>query len=151
MYSSFFISAGIPPFLLNVHGPRVESDDHKVAVSKPSQNGAAKVSFEDYHKTWTTIATSKSTSEAKDVESDFDIQDDHYGFIQSELEDELRKQMSDHNAVMYGRFSKKSSRASRKIAELKATKLQLMKQLYLRKQGKSYGMCCIAKLRLSEP
>ena len=97
------------------------------------------VSFEDYYKTWVNIATSKPISllhrpvRNGDFE-DFMMDNDHFGLLRNELEEELKKQLSDHNAIMYGRFRDKRSNDERRIAELQATKSHLLEQIYLENQ-----------------
>ena len=97
------------------------------------------VSFEDYYKTWVNIATSKPISllqrpmHSGDFE-DFMMDNSHFGLLKNELEEELKKQLSDHNAIMYGRFRDKRSNDERRIAELQAAKSHLLEQMYLQNQ-----------------
>ena len=97
------------------------------------------VSFEDYYRTWVNIATSKPNSLLyKPAENDnpenFSMDESHFGALRVELEEELKAQLSDHNAIMYGRFKDRRHKDEQRIAELQATKAQLLKQMYLKEQ-----------------
>ncbi len=98
-----------------------------------------KVSFEDYYKTWAHIATSRPEdlvrSQQERVENDLSMDQVHFGVVKDDLEAELRKQLSEHNAVMYGKFKNKTTKDEDRIASLKATKVQLLKQIYFKNQG----------------
>lgn len=96
-----------------------------------------KVSFDDYHAMWSGIATTKpvpdSSSPLSEVlRADSKLQATHFGLPQQELQEEINKQLTEHNAIMYGKFD--TGMAGQDLAELKSTKIQLLKQIYLPKQ-----------------
>ena len=96
-----------------------------------------KVSFDDYHAMWSGIATTKPVSGSSNPlsevpKADSKLQATHFGLPQQELQEEIHKQLTDHNAIMYGKFD--TGRAGQDLRELKSTKIQLLKQIYLPKQ-----------------
>ena len=98
---------------------------------------------------WSGIATTKpvpdSSSPLSEVlRADSKLQATHFGLPQQELQEEIHKQLTEHNAIMYGKFD--TGMAGQDLAELKSTKIQLLKQIYLPKQqGK--GIFCFYKAR----
>ena len=130
--------------------------ESKEECNRPSLNYASKkqVSYEEYYKTWVNIATSKPISLLqRPLESDnFDdvmMDEDHFGDLKGELEEELKRQLSDHNSLMYGRFRDKQSKDERRIAELQAAKSKLVKQMYLKEQEQ--GTSFIYFLKITNP
>lgn len=100
-------------------------------------SGVGQVSFDDYHAMWSGIATTKPVSDAFNplsevLKADSKLQATHFGLPQQELQEEIHKQLSEHNAIMYGKFD--SGKTGQDLAELKSTKIQLLKQIYLPKQ-----------------
>lgn len=84
------------------------------------------------------------------------IQATHFGLPQQELQEEIHKQLTEHNAIMYGKFD--SGKTGQDLAELKSTKIQLLKQIYLPKQqGEArvfaflsvYALLCISSILCS--
>ena len=134
------ITAGLPPLLMSPatsEKPEEDADD-----SKPTTKNKSKVSFEEYYKTWVRIATSQPDTLTqvqigeRAASGDLTMDETHFGVVQSDLEEELRKQMSEHNAVMYGRFrTANRMKDEERIAELQATKAQVLKQIYFKQQG----------------
>ena len=113
-------------------GPTERGLDEKKKTVK-----LGKVSFDDYHAMWSGIATTKpvmdsSNSLSEVLRADSKLQAAHFGLPQVELQDEIHKQLTEHNAIMYGKFDTRM--AGQDLAELKATKIQLLKQIYLPKQ-----------------
>ena len=106
-----------------------------------------KVSFDDYHAMWSGIATTKPVPDASSplsdvLRADSKLQATHFGLPQQELQEEIHKQLTEHNAIMYGKFD--TGMAGQDLGELKATKIQMLKQIYLPKQqGK--GLFCVYK------
>ena len=132
----FLSTAGLKPQILS---PIVSESGQEFDKQDSDTKTKKKVSFEDYYKTWVTIATSKPNflpqrPNEDDNLGDFVMDDANYGELKSELEDELKRQLSDHNAIMYGRFRDKKSKDEKKIAQLQATKAQLLKQIYFKDQ-----------------
>lgn len=126
-------TAGLKPQILS---PVLSEGGHESGKKEPNAKAKKKISFEDYYKTWVSIATSRPINLAQrpgdDEYRDFVIDEAHFGVLKSELEDELRRQLSDHNALMYGRFRDKRLKDEKRIAELQATKAQLLKQIYFK-------------------
>ena len=96
-----------------------------------------KVSFDDYHAVWSGIATTKPVSNSSNplsevLKADSKLQAAHFGLAHHELQTEIHKQLAEHNAIMYGKFEKRGS-VGQNLVELKATKIQLLKQIYLPK------------------
>ena len=96
-----------------------------------------KVSFDDYHAMWSGIATTKPVPDSSNplsevLRADSKLQATHFGLPQQELQEEIHKQLTEHNAIMYGKFD--TGVAGQDLAELKSTKIQLLKQIYLPKQ-----------------
>lgn len=116
--------------------PILSGGEHDRDEEDTSRKIRKKVSFEDYYQTWVNIATSKPISlthrqsQEEEYGGDLEIDESHFGVLKSDLEDELKRQLSDHNAIIYGRFRNKRANDARKIAELQATKAQLLKQIY---------------------
>ena len=101
----------------------------------------AKVSFEDYHAVWSGIATTRPMADSHNplnevLQEDSNLQAAHFGLPQDQLQEEIEKQMAEHNALMYGKFT--NAKTTEDIVELKASKLQLLRQIYL--PGKSQGL-----------
>ncbi|CAL1540840.1 unnamed protein product [Lymnaea stagnalis] len=99
-----------------------------------SNKRRTRLSFEDYHSTWCAIGTSKpkqdTTNSYLDTIKDQDrLQEIHLGLPRKEVEEHLKKQMEDHNTMMYGVFKNKPSLDTIKAAKL--AKLEKMKQIYL--------------------
>ena len=118
--------------------PAVEDTDD----SKPTTKSRNKISFEEYYKTWVRIATSRPDSLTQVqvgecvAADELTMGETQFNVVQSDLEEELRKQMSEHNAVMYGRFrTANRMKDEERIAELQATKAQVLKQIYFKQQG----------------
>lgn len=96
-----------------------------------------KVSFEDYHAMWSGMATTKPVANVSNplhavLNADSKLQAAHFGLPQHELQEEIDKQLEEHNAIMYGKFE--SGISGQNIAELKSNKMQLLRQVYLPKQ-----------------
>lgn len=53
---------------------------------------------------------------------------------QQELQDEIQKQIAEHNSLMYGKFGKEKEKKE-DLEEMKATRINMLKQIYLPKQG----------------
>ena len=86
---------------------------------------------------WSGIATTKPVPDSSNpfsevLKSDSKLQATHFGLPQQELQEEIHKQLTEHNAIMYGKFD--TGRAGQDLVELKSIKIQLLKQIYLPKQ-----------------
>jgi len=93
-------------------------DKHMV---KQQQSAHFKQSYEDYHKSWRKLATTK-TSQKHNPLLDYlnDLTSSHVG--NDELEEEITRQLSQHNAMMYGQL--KGSKD-----QLKSSKKELIKEI----------------------
>lgn len=102
----------------------------------------AKISFDDYHSLWSGIATTRPAPTSKNplndiLRSDSKLQAAHFGMEQEELQEEIKKQIAEHNSLMYGKFDQ-STEKPKDLEELKATRINMLKQIYLPKaQGKT--------------
>lgn len=145
VYASKRFNAGLSPFIANQSEPELpelpvkESIYTETSRSRTRQSVMNRVSFEEYYKTWTSIATSKPSDVARVPENEIVTSDVVMDQLRSgvpggeDLEAELRKQITEHKSVMYGRFVKKQS-DQEKIAELQAAKAQILEQMYFKNQ-----------------
>ena len=117
--------------------PKEKQLSERTGDEKKKAVPIGKVSFDDYHAMWSGIATTKPVSAACNplsevLKADSKLQATHFGLPQQELQEEIHKQLTEHNAIMYGKFE--TGRAGQDLAELKSAKIQLLKQIYLPKQ-----------------
>ena len=124
--------------------PKEQELPEKIIDEKKKTLGIGKVSFDDYHAMWSGMATTKPVSDASNplsevLKTDSKLQATHFGLPQQELQEEIHKQLTEHNAIMYGKFD--AGRAGQDLAELKSTKIQLLKQIYLPKQQGNTRFC----------
>ncbi|XP_067677719.1 ubiquitin-conjugating enzyme E2 U-like [Haliotis asinina] len=94
----------------------------------------SKLSFDDYHTTWCGLATSKARDQSKNplLETIRDkpiLQQVHMGLPPEEIQLQVKKQMQEHSALMYGRFGMRPSAEEEKAAKL--NRLERMKKIYL--------------------
>lgn len=94
----------------------------------------AKLSFEDYHVTWSGIATSKARQDLKNpllesIKDRPELQKVHLGLPKEELEDQMKRQIEEHETLMYGRFKSQPTEQDEKAAKL--ARLSKMKKIYL--------------------
>ena len=117
--------------------PKEQEPPERTPAERKKGLNIGKVSFDDYHAMWSGIATTKPVSGSSNplsevLKADSKLQATHFGLPQQELQEEIHKQLTDHNAIMYGKFD--TGRAGQDLRELKSTKIQLLKQIYLPKQ-----------------
>ncbi|XP_052274359.1 ubiquitin-conjugating enzyme E2 U-like isoform X2 [Dreissena polymorpha] len=113
--------------------PDGEKSGRKTYSSKPPSK-VAKLSFEDYHITWSGIATSKARSDLKNplleaIKENPALQKAHLGLPQEEIEEQMKRQLEEHEILMYGRFRNKPSMEEEKA--IKMARLNKMKKIYL--------------------
>ncbi|OWF37680.1 ubiquitin-conjugating enzyme E2 U-like [Mizuhopecten yessoensis] len=110
----------------------------KLPSRQPTQRTAgariSRLSFDDYHNTWCGIATSKSTPDMKNplLESIKDqplLQKAHLGLPQEEIEEQMKRQIEEHDDLMYGKFTDKPVAEDEKAAKM--AKLNRMRKIYL--------------------
>lgn len=94
----------------------------------------SKISFDDYLTTWTGIATSKPQTDMKNpllevIKNDSKLQTAHFGLTLEELQEQMKKQLNEHNAIMYGNFGKKQKVQDER--ERRLDHLNKMKKIYL--------------------
>jgi len=136
------VEAGLKPHTaddidLTRLSPKEKQLSERTGDEKKKAVPIGKVSFDDYHAMWSGIATTKPVSAACNplsevLKADSKLQATHFGLPQQELQEEIHKQLTEHNAIMYGKFE--TGRAGQDLAELKSAKIQLLKQIYLPKQ-----------------
>lgn len=117
--------------------PKDSAPPERTPDESKKSSKIGKVSFDDYHAMWSGIATTKPVSSSNNplsevLKADSNLQVTHFGLPQQELHEEIHKQLTEHNAVMYGNFD--TGRDGRDLTELKSTRIQLLKQIYLPKQ-----------------
>ncbi|KAK3730611.1 hypothetical protein QZH41_018827 [Actinostola sp. cb2023] len=105
--------------------------------NKKRQVRVAQISFEDYHSLWSGIATTRPVHNARNplndiLRTDSKLQAAHFGMEQQELQEEIQKQLSEHNSLMYGKFE--GQRAKQDVEDMKASRINMLKQIYLPKQ-----------------
>ena len=131
--------------------PKEQELPERTVEEKKKALRIGKVSFDDYHAMWSGIATTKPVADASNplsevLKADSKLQATHFGLPQQELQEEIHKQLTEHNAIMYGKFD--TGRTGQDLAELKSTKIQLLKQIYLPKQQGQPRFClCICHPR----
>ncbi|KAK0046627.1 ubiquitin-conjugating enzyme E2 U [Biomphalaria pfeifferi] len=113
--------------------PVASKQQHSRAAKTTQSLRSVKLSFEDYHKTWCAIATSKTklTQVNPIVESVKDqdkLQEIHFGISRQDVEQQFQKQVEDHNNLVYGVFKNKPSAGEIKAAKL--AQLNKMKEMY---------------------
>lgn len=136
------VEAGLKPHTaedidLTRLSPKQQQLPVKMVDEKKKSLRTGKVSFDDYHAMWSGMATTKPMSDACNplsevLRTDPKLQATHFGLPQQELQEEIHKQLTEHNSIMYGKFD--TGRTGQDLAELKSTKIQLLKQIYLPKQ-----------------
>ena len=134
--------AGLKPHLTpTVDVTQIPEREPEMSPQEKSTKKIAKISFEDYHAMWSGIATTKPVTDWHNpltdiLQGDTNLQAAHFGVSQHELQGEIEKQLAEHNSLMYGKFTKVLN--AEDAAELKASKIQLLRQIYLpsRNQGK---------------
>ena len=150
-----FNSAGLKPHTTEeVDLTRMSRKDPEAPARTPDERKKSskigKVSFDDYHAMWSGIATTKPVLSSNNplsevLKADSNLQATHFGLPQQELHEEIHKQLTEHNAIMYGNFD--TGRDGRDLTELKTTRIQLLKQIYLPKQQ---GMVCASVFRVKD-
>lgn len=147
----FPLLAGLKPHVtedldLTQAKPKVHNETPSVQQQKKSSR-LGKVSFEDYHALWSGIATTKPVPAydnplSEVLKADSKLQAAHFGLPHQELQEEIHKQLTEHNTLMYGNFDR--SKENQDLAELKASKIQMLRQIYLPKQQGGWNGLSIA-------
>ncbi|XP_071838757.1 ubiquitin-conjugating enzyme E2 U-like [Apostichopus japonicus] len=115
-----------------------EADDKKREIPTDSEtrhsNHLSKVSFDEYLTTWTGIATSKPQINMKNplleaIKRDSKLQAAHFGLTLEDLQEQMKKQLNEHNAIMYGNFGKKQK--TQDAQERRLDQISKMKKIYL--------------------
>lgn len=114
--------------------PTEEKTFTQVTASKPAPTKITRLSFDDYHMTWSGIATSKPTQEIKNpllemIKESTVLQRAHLGLPQEEIEEQMKRQIEEHSALMYGNFKSRPNAEDEKDAKL--ARLSKMKKIYL--------------------
>lgn len=106
----------------------------RFSVPRTAPKRVTKLSFDDYHLTWQSIATSKPKDSAenlllKELEDNPQLQKVHVALPPEEVEEQMKKQMDEHKQMMFGRFRNKLTFSEEREAKL--ARLQRMKKIYL--------------------
>lgn len=116
--------------------------EEPIEPPKTSVKKTANISFDDYHVTWTGIATSKSRPDTKNpllesIRDNMQLQNAHYGVTITELEDQMKRQLDEHKMLMYGKIKHKPNEEAEK--EAKMDKLNKMRKIYLPRRTPTPG------------
>lgn len=111
-----------------------DGDTKRFAVPRTAPQRTVKLSFEDYHLTWQSIATSKPKDSTENqllslLQDRPELQKVHMALPREEVEEQMKKQMDEHQQIMFGRFKNKLSFNEEREAKL--ARLQRMKKIYL--------------------
>ncbi|XP_022105524.1 ubiquitin-conjugating enzyme E2 U-like isoform X2 [Acanthaster planci] len=112
-----------------------EGEENQLADRpKSSQASQVKVSFDDYLTTWNGIATSKAEPNMRNplleaIKDDPKLQTAHFGLPLEELQQHMKKQLQEHNSLMYGNFAAKPNKADSQ--ERKLDHINKMRKIYL--------------------
>lgn len=114
--------------------PEDDKPNRKQESGLRTRSKVAKLSFEDYHITWSGIATSKARQDLKNplleaIKDNPALQKAHLGLPQEEIEEQMKRQLEEHETLMYGRFRSKPSEEEEKA--VKMARLNKMKKIYL--------------------
>jgi len=109
--------------------------------NKTHAKNVTKLSFEDYHNSWTKLATSQPRSSSS-KQPIIDLMrvtpsqpgNDKYERYENEIGVEIERQLKEHNSLMYGKFPREKEKHAERMRELKATKVQLLKDLHYNKR-----------------
>ncbi|KAK3091615.1 hypothetical protein FSP39_021223 [Pinctada imbricata] len=136
------VEAGVTPHAelesrVRFASPMDEPKRYSAAANTPRATAVTKVSrlsFEDYHNTWCGIATSKPVQDSKNpflesLKENPSLQRAHLGLPQEEIQDQMKRQLEEHQALMYGNFKMQPSEEEEKAAKL--ARLSKMKKIYL--------------------
>ncbi|CAH1773546.1 unnamed protein product [Owenia fusiformis] len=104
------------------------------APPKVTPKKIKKMSFEDYHKGWSGIATSKTHPDTVNpllemLQDDPVMEEVHLGISRPEIEQQVKKQLQEHSKLIYGKF--KNAPTSEEELDAKIAKLQHMRKIYL--------------------
>jgi ubiquitin-protein ligase len=142
LYSTRTISlSGTLPITLNDQTKTSFLSEHD-APSSMSNISTKRVSFEDYHRVWMGIATSKSKENSQNFYLQYDLKENpaqmaqHLGLSLKDLETQMMQQLSDHKNIMYGKFEfKKPNRGnSVELEDMRnVQRLNKMRNVYLKR------------------
>ncbi|XP_076463029.1 ubiquitin-conjugating enzyme E2 U-like [Babylonia areolata] len=133
------IDAGASPHLEDTKVKFAQLPENQVRQLPAPRTGggvlrSTKLSFEDYHMTWRSIATSKPEESVQNqllemLQLKPTLQKVHLALPPEELEEQMKNQMEEHKQLMFGRFKNKLSFSEERDAKL--ARLQRMKKIYL--------------------
>ena len=112
----------------------VERDETNTKNQKQACNRVSRLSYQDYYDSWKKMATCKSSKENANPLLDLfsgNMEQNLNAFLESDLEQEMQRQLSEHNLLMYGQFNSDK----RKKERLKLNKTQLLKELGANQRG----------------
>ena len=84
--------------------PKEQEPPERTLAERKQGLNIGKVSFDDYHSMWSGIATTKPVSGSNNPLSEVlkahsKLQTTHFGLPQQELQEEIHKQLTDHNSI----------------------------------------------------
>lgn len=106
----------------------METDETNTKNHKYASNRVSRLSYEDYYDSWKRMATCKSSKENANPLIDLfngNIEQNLSTFLGVDLEQEMQRQLLQHNMLMYGQFNSDKKKKER----LKLNKTQLLKEL----------------------
>ncbi|CAH1244045.1 UBE2U [Branchiostoma lanceolatum] len=131
------VQAGLSPHLEEESKIRRDFQPFVAPTAKTAGVKTRKVSFDEYHTTWSGIATSKATPAMKNpllesIRDDPIRQSSHYGLTVDQLQDQMKRQLEEHNALMYGKFEDRGKTDDQR--EQKLMKINQMRKVYMSKR-----------------
>ncbi|XP_035699831.1 ubiquitin-conjugating enzyme E2 U-like [Branchiostoma floridae] len=131
------VHAGLSPHEEEERKIRRDFQPFVAPAAKTAGIKTRKVSFDEYHTTWSGIATSKATPAMKNpllesIRDDPIRQSSHYGLTVEQLQDQMKRQLEEHNALMYGKFVDHGKTDDQR--EQKLMKINQMRKVYMSKR-----------------
>ncbi|KAK7101327.1 ubiquitin-conjugating enzyme E2 U-like isoform X2 [Littorina saxatilis] len=128
------IEAGGSPQLEDTKVKFATIEHYPPAPRTASVKRPTKLSFDDYHMTWRSIATSKPTENADNplleaLQNKPALQAVHMALPPEEVEEQMKNQKEEHKELMFGRFHNKLTFSQEQDAKL--ARLRRMQKIYL--------------------
>ncbi|XP_071953588.1 ubiquitin-conjugating enzyme E2 U-like [Antedon mediterranea] len=133
------IDAGLDPHEKQTDKQDEEQPDEIDLSHATRGHHPGRLSFDDYHTTWSGIATSKSSSDIKNpflesIKENRKLQTAHFGLPLEELHEHMKKQLEEHNSIMYGKFGPQPTKEETSHQHRLET-INKMKKIYLPKKA----------------
>lgn len=116
-------------------GSTVDTTGHDKRMKSPGKkNRVTKLSFDDYYKTWSAIATSKThPGDAREylekIQANPSLQEIHLGLTLKEFSEERKEREERHRSLVYGNLPAKTDPPTSRDAQL--AKVNQMRKIYL--------------------